>query len=62
MSLAFGGPDSWASVREIAPERFAKLAAYERRFGCTIMRGESVEELADRGKPHPGCDDATLVW
>jgi 3'-phosphoadenosine 5'-phosphosulfate sulfotransferase (PAPS reductase)/FAD synthetase len=61
LGCVFGGADQWASVRKIAPDRFARIAAYEHEFGCTIKRGLTVEELADRGRPYPTCDDAGLV-
>ncbi len=61
MTCIFGGPDQWASVRKIAPDRFAEIAAYEREFGCTIKHGITVEQLADRGTPYPACDDPALV-
>jgi 3'-phosphoadenosine 5'-phosphosulfate sulfotransferase (PAPS reductase)/FAD synthetase len=61
LSCIFGGPDQWASVRQIAPERFARVLAYERAFGCSIRRGADVEAQADRGRPYPACEDAALV-
>ncbi len=61
LTCIFGGPDQWASVRKIASERFARIAAYEREFGVTIKQGVTVEELADRGTPYPQCDDPDLV-
>jgi 3'-phosphoadenosine 5'-phosphosulfate sulfotransferase (PAPS reductase)/FAD synthetase len=36
LTCIFGGADQWASVRRVAPERFARIAAYEREFGVTI--------------------------
>ena len=61
MTCIFGGADQWASVRKIAPDRFTKIAAYEREFGCTIKQGITVEQLAVRGTPYPACDDPVLV-
>jgi 3'-phosphoadenosine 5'-phosphosulfate sulfotransferase (PAPS reductase)/FAD synthetase len=61
LTCIFAGPDQWASVRKIAPDRFAKIAAYEREFGVTIKRGLTIEQVADRGTPYPACDDAGLV-
>lgn len=61
LTCIFGGPDQWASVRKVAPERFARIAAYEREFEVTIKRGVTVEELADRGTPYPACDDPDRV-
>jgi 3'-phosphoadenosine 5'-phosphosulfate sulfotransferase (PAPS reductase)/FAD synthetase len=57
----FSGPDQWASVRRIAPERFARIAAFEREFSFTIRKGVTVEQLADRGTPYPACEDQALV-
>jgi hypothetical protein len=57
----FGGPDQWATVRKIAPDRFARIAAFEREFGSTIKQGSSIGELADRGRPYLACADAALV-
>lgn len=61
LTCIFGGADQWASVRRIAPDRFPKIAAYEREFGCTIKQGVTVEQLADRGTPYPACGDPALV-
>jgi 3'-phosphoadenosine 5'-phosphosulfate sulfotransferase (PAPS reductase)/FAD synthetase len=61
LTCIFGGPDQWASVRKLAPDRFARIAAFEREFGCTIKQGVTVEQLADRGTPYPACDDPDLV-
>lgn len=49
MACIFGDNDQWASVRHIAAERFERIAQYEQEFGCTIKRGESVTQQADRG-------------
>lgn len=61
LTCIFGGPDQWASVRKVAPERFAAIARYEREFGVTIKRGVTIEQLADRGTPYPACDNPDLV-
>lgn len=52
MPCIFGGPDQWATVRSLDPERFAKLAAYETEFGVTLKRKVSLPVLADAGKPY----------
>ncbi|WP_318248137.1 hypothetical protein [Komagataeibacter rhaeticus] len=36
-----------------APDRFARFAAYEHAFGCTIRRDIDLNTLADRGRPFP---------
>lgn len=61
LACIFGGADQWASVRAIAPDRFAMIAAYEKEFSCTIKKGVTIEQLADRGTPYPKCEDAALV-
>jgi 3'-phosphoadenosine 5'-phosphosulfate sulfotransferase (PAPS reductase)/FAD synthetase len=51
MSCIFGRYNQWASVREVAPERFEQIAQYEEEFDCTIARDESVREMAEKGEP-----------
>lgn len=48
----FGSPDQCASARAISPERYAKLPAYETRFGVTVHRKETMTARADRGTPY----------
>ncbi len=38
MACIFGDRDQWASVRQIAGERFERIAAYEKEFGKTIKQ------------------------
>jgi 3'-phosphoadenosine 5'-phosphosulfate sulfotransferase (PAPS reductase)/FAD synthetase len=61
LACIFGQADQWASVRQIAPDLFDRLARYERDFGKTIHRGKSVVDLADRGTPYPECSNQELV-
>jgi 3'-phosphoadenosine 5'-phosphosulfate sulfotransferase (PAPS reductase)/FAD synthetase len=51
MSCIFGQANQWASVREVAPDRFERIAQYEEEFDTTIARDRSVRELADAGAP-----------
>jgi len=48
----FGSPDQWASIKAIAPWEFDRIAQYERQFGTTIHRTESVVARAAKGKPY----------
>jgi 3'-phosphoadenosine 5'-phosphosulfate sulfotransferase (PAPS reductase)/FAD synthetase len=57
MHCVFASPDQLATIRWIAPERFALIAAYERQFGCTIKRDADVHALADRGRPYQAAID-----
>lgn len=50
MTCIFGNAAQWASVKDIAPERFEKIAKYEEEFGKTIQRKKSVRELAAEGE------------
>jgi 3'-phosphoadenosine 5'-phosphosulfate sulfotransferase (PAPS reductase)/FAD synthetase len=61
LACIFGNADQWASVRAVAPERFARVAGYEAEFGKTIKRGKGVTELADGGVPYPGTLDVEMV-
>lgn len=49
MLCIFGSPQQWATIRDIAPSHFQRVADYEREFGVTIHRTRSVVEQADRG-------------
>ncbi len=48
----FGSKSQWASNRAIAPNHFARIAAYEAEFGVTINRHLSVVQMADLGTPY----------
>jgi 3'-phosphoadenosine 5'-phosphosulfate sulfotransferase (PAPS reductase)/FAD synthetase len=48
----FGSPKQWASLRQVAPERFERIAQYEEEFGVTIQRKRSVRRLAVLGQPY----------
>lgn len=52
LSCIFGSKNQWASIRLIAPERFAELAALEVEFGHTLRKGVTLHELADMGTPY----------
>lgn len=61
MSCIFGSPAQWASLKAIAPEHFARIAAYEREFGVTIHRNRSVERRAEEGLPYASDPEWTAV-
>jgi 3'-phosphoadenosine 5'-phosphosulfate sulfotransferase (PAPS reductase)/FAD synthetase len=48
----FGSPDQWATAKRILPHRFARIAAYEAAFGCTIQRKETVIDRVAKGTPY----------
>ena len=54
MSCIFGSPNLWASVQEMAKQKFDKIAAYEKEFGVTIHRTRSITEQAEKGEPYSG--------
>jgi hypothetical protein len=49
LACIFGHPNQWASVRDISPKLFQKIADYEKEFDCTIDNKRSVVEMADKG-------------
>lgn len=61
LACIFGDPDQWASVRELAPERFTKVASYEEQFGKTIRKGLTVIQVADKGKEFVKDKDKGLI-
>lgn len=48
-------------LEAIAPERFNKIAIYERSFGTTINRKQDVAALADKGVAYTATKNAALV-
>ena len=52
LTCIFASANQWATIRHIAPARFAKIAAFEERFGVTINRKLGVRDLAARGVPY----------
>lgn len=60
-SCIFGSANQWASIRQIAPEWFERIASYERQFGKTIQRQRTISELADKGTPYPAVSDPFAV-
>lgn len=60
MSCIFGNADQWASVKQIAPGSFERIAKYEEEFGKTIQRKKSVRQLADEGHSFIPEDDALI--
>jgi 3'-phosphoadenosine 5'-phosphosulfate sulfotransferase (PAPS reductase)/FAD synthetase len=61
MTCIFALADQWATIRIIAPTRFARVAARERQSGLTIHRTLTVDQQADRGTPFEGAWDPILV-
>jgi 3'-phosphoadenosine 5'-phosphosulfate sulfotransferase (PAPS reductase)/FAD synthetase len=49
MACIVGDADQWATVRDLAPDVFARIAALEERFGVTIDRKANVTAKAGRG-------------
>jgi 3'-phosphoadenosine 5'-phosphosulfate sulfotransferase (PAPS reductase)/FAD synthetase len=58
----FGNEDQWATILEIAPAMFRKIAKYEKEFGANIDRGEKlpITERAQIGESYTvkGGEDA----
>ena len=50
MACIFGQADQWASVKQIDPKAFERLASYEKTLGHTIDNKLTVLEMADRGR------------
>lgn len=54
----FGGPQQWATMRFMSPQRFRRIAELESEFGTTIHRSRCVNEQADRGTVLEGAKTA----
>lgn len=57
----FQDADQCATNRKISPTAFARLREYEARWGVTIKRGRTLDQLADAGTPYAQADDTALV-
>lgn len=53
LGCVFGNNDQWATVAAIAPVHFRRISDFEKRFGVTIQRDRSVEEMAAKGRVYP---------
>src|SRR6266545_369269 len=42
--------DLWVTLKPIAESRFRRIAQLERNFGVTIKKGQSVEDMARKGR------------
>ncbi len=49
MTCIFSGPDHWATIRDIDPERFHRLAELEAELGHTIDNKLTISAMADKG-------------
>ncbi|WP_408871046.1 MULTISPECIES: phosphoadenosine phosphosulfate reductase domain-containing protein [Gluconobacter] len=45
----FGNAEQFATLKWMDANRFAKLARYEKDFGCTIKRDKGLEQLSSEG-------------
>lgn len=53
MTCIFMSKDQAATILLHAPRRLERIDAYERQFGCTIHRSESILHRARNGTPYP---------
>jgi hypothetical protein len=54
--------DQWATVREVSPERFARLVELERELNHTIDNKLTLTQLADRGTSRVPDEIETEKW
>jgi len=52
MKCIFGNADQFASAHAIDPEGTMEVSSYEKEFGVTIKRKESVDDLLAKGTPY----------
>ena len=53
----FGNKDQWKSAYYISPDQGDQVIGYEKQFGCTIKRNESIPELIAKGKVYPAIEE-----
>ena len=57
----FGSSNQWASLRQVNPNQFDRIAAYEKEFDCTIHRTQTVCERGNLGAPYEAVKDQDLI-
>jgi len=57
----FGSSNQWASLRQVNPGQFDRIAAYEKEFDCTIHRTQTVCERGSLGAPYEAVKDRALI-
>lgn len=48
----FGCPDQWATIREVYPDAFAKIADQESLMGATLKRDRDIKTFALKGQAY----------
>ena len=62
MTCVFSGPDHWATIREIDPERFRILVELEKELNHTIDHKLTLKHMADRGRSFVGTYPEAANW
>lgn len=60
ISCIFGSKNQWATLHKIDPDRFNRIAAYEKEFDSTIHRKRSVYDHLVDGSPYPDLDPGII--
>lgn len=53
VNCIFGNARQFASAKVVVPEQHARVDAYERKFGVTIKRKHTLEQLIANAEPYP---------
>lgn len=61
MKCIFASKNQWATIEQIDPAGFEKIAKYEEEFNCTISRTMGVRDQAAAGTHYPEIADTDLV-
>lgn len=57
----FGSRNAFASLDKINPVQIRRVSDYEKQFGLTIKRSESVLDMIAVGETYPGCNNKEMV-
>lgn len=61
ITCIFGSASQWATIREIAPEKFQAIRDLEALTGHTLQDKKTIDQVADRGQVYPQALDADAV-
>lgn len=62
MTCIFSGPDHWATIRDIDPERFRMLVELEKELGHKVDAQMTLEQMANRGRSFLDQYPESAIW
>lgn len=58
----FGNPDQFATAFYISPDKGIELVSYEKDFGYTMKRSETLEDFIAKGEVYASTNQVNKIW